>query len=132
MIDNLVGRSILVIDDDIAVLKGMQELLGVWECQVHTATSMEQAIEVIENNKLVPDIIVADYRLPGNMNGIQAVNHLRKDLKTDVPAILVTGDTSADSLNLIQQSGYSLLYKPLQPAKLRALLSSLLPDEKNL
>jgi len=124
--DKLIGCCILVVDDDIAVQKGMQELLESWKCQVSIASSMKEVLAVIENNKHRLDIIVADYQLPGGMNGIQIINHLREHLMVTVPALIVTGDTSTDCLHHIQNSGYPLLHKPVQPAKLRALISSLL------
>lgn len=118
---NITGLFVMVIDDDIEVLKATSVLLNKWGCQVVTATSSADAQEKINSARDV-DLILSDLRLPGNETGIQALDAIRKQLGRDVPAILITGDTKPERIGLAQQSGYKLLHKPLKPAQLRTAI----------
>ncbi len=73
-----------------------------------------------------PALIISDYRLEGGQNGLELVLALRKRLGSDLPACLVSGDTTSEVMQAAQQAGLSLLHKPVRPAKLRALLRRLL------
>jgi CheY-like chemotaxis protein/anti-sigma regulatory factor (Ser/Thr protein kinase) len=118
---NIAGLSVMVIDDDIEVLKATSVLLKKWGCQVVTASSSVDAVEKIGSASNV-DLILSDLRLPGNETGIQALDSIRKRLGRDVPAILITGDTRPERISLAQQSGYKVLHKPLKPAQLRTAI----------
>lgn len=40
------------------------------------------------------------------------MERLRDEFNTDLPALIVTGDTSAEVAKAVQQAGCELLYKP--------------------
>ncbi len=116
-------KNILVIDDDESILEGMRLTLEAWQCIVSTATDLEQAIEICLHT--MPDVIIADFRLRENVNGIDVVQQLRQQLDKHIPALLITGDTAPNRLQQAQKSDLLLLHKPVQPAKLRAALTLL-------
>jgi DNA-binding response OmpR family regulator len=66
--------------------------------------------------------LIVDYRLRGGHDGIDAVMRLR-GVYGDVPAIVVSGESSSEHLARIARSGLVLLHKPVAPAKLRAALA---------
>jgi DNA-binding response OmpR family regulator len=76
----------------------------------------------------LPDLIVSDYRLRGDENGIEVVEMPRGELNIDMPALLVTGDTAPDRLRDAHASGLPILRKPLNPARLRTLIANLLRE----
>ncbi len=119
---NLEGVSILVIDDDRDVLEGMRKLLSAWGCKVLLAESAEQAIDVLSKSDNQPSIVFADYRLRQNRTGVEAVQTIFEELNEDIPAVIITGDTSPDRLREAKASGFRLLHKPVTPAVLRATL----------
>lgn len=121
--DELHDVAVLVIDDEQAVLDGMQVLLERWGCVVLQAGSAEHALALLEHWHRRPDIIVADYRLREHKTGVEAIAAVQASLTERVAAVLITGDTSPERLREIRDSGYRVLHKPVQPAKLRALLS---------
>jgi signal transduction histidine kinase len=123
---DLTGLCVLVIDDDIEVLAATSVLLKKWGCQVITALSSSDALDKITAAAAKPDFALSDLRLPGNENGIQALDAIRSRLGTDIPAILITGDTRPERINLARQSGYKVLHKPLKPAQLRTAIHQLL------
>jgi len=121
-VNDITGANIIIIDDDIAILKGMQGLLSNWGCNVLFAESGEEAISKIRAKHFSPDVIVSDYRLRGNKTGIEAINGIRGELNNVTPGILITGDTDPNRLQEAAHSGFSLLHKPVGPDKLRSLL----------
>lgn len=122
----LSGQTILVIDDEVNILDGMVQILDAHDCLTIAAVSAEVAITKLTNQDLVPTAIVADYRLLNGQTGDVAIQLVREEFNSEIPAIIVTGDTSADRLVEATNSGFRLLHKPVQPLDLIEELSSLL------
>ena len=118
----LAGHTILVIDDEPEILRGMQGLLERWGCRVLIAESITQAAAHVHAAQFDLSVIIADYRLRDHKTGIDAIGSVRSLVSRDVPAVLITGDTAPERLKDAQASGYHILYKPVPPARLRALL----------
>ncbi len=121
---------VLLVDDESAILRGMAELFDNWQIDLVTAHSAGEAEHWLASIGRVPDVIVSDYRLPDDTDGIEVINRLRQKFGRDIPAILVTGDTAPDTILRISQAGFPLLHKPLRPAKLRALLTHLIQQAR--
>jgi CheY-like chemotaxis protein len=117
---------VLLVDDESAILRGMAELFDNWHIDLVTAHSADEAAQWLDSIGRLPDVIVSDYRLPDDTDGIAVITRLRQKFGHDIPAILVTGDTAPDTILRITQAGFPLLHKPLRPAKLRALLTHLI------
>jgi signal transduction histidine kinase/CheY-like chemotaxis protein len=123
----LAGISVLVIDDDAAVRSAAATLFEGWGCEVATASDGAEARALLSRSPLSPpQLIVCDYRLSHEENGIDLLNQLRVDVADDIPAILVSADTTVEVANAAAANGYPLLHKPLRPAKLRSLALHLL------
>lgn len=121
---------VLLVDDENAILRGMTELFDNWNIDLVTAHSTDEAEHWLDSLGRVPDVIVSDYRLPDDADGIEVITRLRKKFGHDIPAILVTGDTAPETILRISQAGFPLLHKPLRPAKLRALLTHLIQQAR--
>jgi len=122
----LAGRQVLVVDDDNAVLEGMQGLLTRWGCRVITAGSPAEAAEKLAANAQRLELLIIDYRLPDNVSGIDTARNLQIGLDYQVAVLIITGDTGPERLREADDSGYPLLHKPVQPAKLRSTLQFLI------
>ena len=110
--------------------KGVRGLFDNWRIDLVTAHSAEEAEHWLDSIGRLPDVIVSDYRLPDDTDGIEVITRLRERFGRDIPAILVTGDTAPDTILRISQAGFPLLHKPLRPAKLRALLTHLIQQAR--
>ena len=119
---SLVGAVVLCIDNERAILDGMQRLLGGWGCQVLTAADLPEALAAIEANQVEPDGLLVDYHLDGG-NGIAAIAELRRRSGRHVSAILITADRSAHIRDEARTEGAHVLHKPVKPASLRALIA---------
>jgi len=123
---DLAGTRVAVVDDDPLALTSLHSLLLSWGCLVYPADSVENLMMELATQGIVPQVIVSDYRLRGPRTGIDVIRALRNRFDPDLPAILISGDTGADTLRQAQAEGLVLLHKPVRPAKLRALLNRLL------
>jgi PAS domain S-box-containing protein len=128
--DPLNGRFVVVVDDDSIVRDGLRAILEIWGCRVAMAEGQDDAIEAVLAAEAIPDAIIADYRLRADVTGAQVVRALRALLGEDVPALLITGDTSPERLRQAAGHGLSLLHKPVRPDRLRAALQQLLEDRR--
>jgi CheY-like chemotaxis protein len=118
----LIGTVVVCIDNEPAILDGMQTLLGGWRCRVLTAENLAQAQAALEGGGLEPDGLLVDYHLDGS-NGIGVISELRHRYGRDLPAILITADRSAHVREEARAAGVHILNKPVKPASLRALIT---------
>jgi two-component system, sensor histidine kinase len=126
VVDRDVADSlILIVDDEPDVRNSMLALLRKWRCEVVAAESCTQMLEKLVSIQRLPDLIVSDYRLQGEENGIDVVARLREEFNAQVPALLITGDTGPEQLRAAEESGLHILHKPLNPSRLRALIANL-------
>jgi len=125
------GHRVLVIDDEIQVLKSMKQTLEDWGCVVLLSDSARDALRQMALSEFEPDLILSDYRLRGDHNGIDTVYALRESFDREVPAIILTGDTSPEKLKQVTDSGFELMHKPIGIGDLHDALSSHLGEPPN-
>ena len=118
---DILGMRIIVIDDEQVVREGTQAVLDNWGCITVLAGSEEEALEKLKDAP-PPQAIIADFRLRDEKTGVQAIESLRRKYGKEIPALIITGDTDPERLREAQESGHTLMHKPVQPAKLRAYL----------
>ena len=124
---SLSGVKVLLVEDDIDVLKSTKQLLESWGCFVSAGRDQDEIIDIIRSDGyLLPDIIIADNRLPGDASGIDVVKLVQKELDSLIPSVIVTGDVERSHVQSITDQGFPVLLKPIQPAKFRAILSHLI------
>jgi signal transduction histidine kinase len=112
----LSGFTVAVIDDDDDVLAATASLLERWGCKV---VSLRQA----PGQPIGCDAIVCDLDL-GRHGSAQAVIHaIRKLENREVPAVVLSGHMQEPPAGPAAP-GVPHLHKPVQPAELRALLTS--------
>lgn len=116
------GATILVVEDDAMVLNAMRTVLEAWGYRVAAVATAEEA----RCAQVAPDMVIADFRLPGGETGDQAIAAVRQRCGRDLPGIIVTGDIAPEGLPDLEASRLHLLKKPVRPAKLRALMRHLL------
>ncbi|MDR6536956.1 response regulator [Variovorax soli] len=118
------GLRVLLIDDDALILEGTRRLLERWGCRVIPAQSGDQA-DVLLDGAVLPDLVISDLRLDAGELGTETVARLRRRYRPGLPAVLVSGDTSLQTARFVRRHGLPLLYKPVAPARLRAIIAKL-------
>ncbi|NIB38587.1 hybrid sensor histidine kinase/response regulator [Pseudomaricurvus alkylphenolicus] len=112
--------SVLCIDNDRAILKGMEAMVSNWGYQVICCTGLAQARQQLTQ---CPDAILADYHLDDQQNGIDAVQQLRADWQRDVPCVIISADQTDTVKARSKERGFLFQQKPIKPHALRAALS---------
>lgn len=126
---DLTGARVLVIDDEAEVREAMGQLLANWGCRSTCVDSIEEAKAALRNG-VVPDLIIADYRLRDSQTGVDAIRTLLGMLRKPVPGILITGDTAPERLQEAARSGFKLLHKPVNAGQLRMVVNHLLAHNR--
>ncbi len=128
------GLPVLCIDNEPAILEAMRAVLSGWGCEVLVATGRQEALDSLAIR--TPQVILADYQLEHDDNGLQVLEELGARIAamtTDAsrpPAIMpvvITASNSAELRATVRERGFHFLRKPLKPAALRALLSTVSP-----
>lgn len=122
--NSLDGVRVLVVEDDVTSRQAQEELLKSWGCEVCAVATAAMATMSVEQGFPV-DVIVSDFRLGGDSNGLDVIEQVRGLLGWAVPACVVSGDTDSDLMQAARGASLTLLHKPVRPAKLRSLVRHL-------
>ena len=117
------GLHVLCLDNDPAILDGMLALLTRWGLSCDIARNIEEATAAVQRRR--PDLILADYHLDDEVDGLAALDGLRAIAAPPPPGALITADASPELKARAKELGYALLRKPVKPAALRALIAQL-------
>ena len=110
------GLRLLVVDDEESIRLGMSTLLEEMGFRVVLASSTQSALTAVQG--FTPDIVLADFRLQGEDNGMRTIEALRQQWPV-LPAVLISGDTAPDRLQKAHAAGITLIHKPVQVGALR-------------
>jgi signal transduction histidine kinase/CheY-like chemotaxis protein len=122
--DPLHGCVVWVIDDDLAIIEGMQALLGSWGCRVRAAATVS-ALEAASDGEQ-PAVLLVDYHLGEHREtGIDLAARQQRRYP-GLAAVVITANHEAEIKRATREAGMHCLLKPLKPLRLRMLLGSLL------
>jgi two-component system, chemotaxis family, CheB/CheR fusion protein len=117
--------TILVVEDDPAVRELLQQLLDDEGHRTLVAPDGRKALELAAQES-APSLVIADYNLPNGLNGLEVIAQLRKQLQQEIPAMVLTGDISTDTLREIAGRGCVHLNKPVKGKELTRHIQRLL------
>ena len=118
-------RTVLVLDDEEPIRDGLCMLLREWGYEAIGAESIEQAQRAVRLLEAPPDLILSDLHLGDGPDGIAGIETIRRECGCDVPAMLITGDTTHAEIRRATDSGHPVLFKPVRPRKLYDALRGL-------
>jgi signal transduction histidine kinase len=118
------GRLVVVIDDEPSIVEGMRSLLATWGAEVIGSSDGADVVRELERLGRLPDLMIVDYRLDGELLGTDVIDELRSALDPEIPAIVVTGSSTSDLAARVRARGDDLLAKPVLPGDLRALIDA--------
>jgi two-component system, sensor histidine kinase len=122
----LEGRRLVVVEDDPAVLAGLEALLVGWGASLRAFNSVAACVAWTQQcaaAEPAPDLVVVDYRLEDGHDGTEALQALRGRFGAWLPAIMISGSTMSNVAAHAQQHDFHLLVKPVLPNKLRAMIA---------
>ena len=118
----------LVIDDDRDAREALAGLLGQWGWRVIAAARGADALALLRDGTVSIEAIVCDYRLADGERGDEVINRVRAAFGSGIPAIIVSGDAPDVLREVARDAGLHVLAKPVEAAKLRALLQHLMTE----
>ncbi len=111
----LLRGACLVVDDDPLVTSAWESLMSTWGITVRCAASAEEAFAIVDGG-FTPFSV-----LRSGESGFDILQALFERLP-DVSGAMVSGEFNSPILQEVEQEGYLVLRKPLEPARLHALL----------
>lgn len=118
---DVAGMKILVVDDDPAVLDATRALLAQWGCAAATARDPEEVAAAVARLGH-PDVALVDFRLGPRVSGLDAIAATRA-AHPGMGVVVVTGESDAAVLAQLEESGFPVLKKPVDPEELRLTLA---------
>jgi CheY-like chemotaxis protein len=108
----LFGKHIAVIDDDENILDAYHLLLASQGAVVLSIPEADADLQAQLEHIDHIDCILCDYRLK-QTTGDVVIEKLRENYNTEIPAIIVTGDTSPRHISIFEKMNVPVLYKPV-------------------
>jgi PAS domain S-box-containing protein len=117
--------AVLIIEDDPAVRDALGLVLSLEGYPARTADSPAAAMEVFANHGAEIDVVVSDFHLGPGKNGLELLEEMRGVAGRDLPAVILSGDTSPVLARIEAIDRVALLRKPVEARQLIAKLEAL-------
>lgn len=101
-----------IIEDDKSLMYAYSSYFTSVGYQVHCIPHHEDEFKAALLGIPQLDFILSDYRL-GDKHGTSFIQNLREEFNENIPACIVTADTSPQHLNLFRELNIEVLYKPI-------------------
>lgn len=111
---------VLVVDDDVAILKACKRVLQASDCSVDEAENVSVALKRLDESNY--DVVVSDIHMP-DADGLSLLRSIRqKDL--DLPVIFMTGDPDVGTaVAAIRFGALDYIKKPVTAEELQAVVA---------
>lgn len=118
-------KKILVVDDQISVVKIVSDVLKKGDYEIITAANGQLGIDSAIANK--PDLIIMDIMMPIK-TGIEAIKEIKQiDEVKNIPILVLTAKGGGSDLDTVMSLGASgFLAKPFSPRAILEEVSKLL------
>jgi len=121
-------RTILVVDDEPALLRLMSFLLQRKGYVMLTATNGEEALDVVREQR--PDLVVLDIMMP-RLDGYEVAAAIRADPQiADLPIIMLSAKAQEEDIERGRAAGVDIyITKPFEPEALAATVAAFLSGD---
>jgi two-component system response regulator MprA len=115
--------TVLIVDDDLKLLKMLQRTLVYEGLHVATAANGQEALSEVKNSQ--PDIIILDWMMP-KLDGLQVMQRLRAENNQTFILMLTARDGLENRVEGLEGGADDYLVKPFAPAELVARVHAML------
>lgn len=120
--------KILVVDDEEKVCWAFEQFLGDEGHRSLIASSAHEALEKVTEQK--PDLVIMDIRMPGEMNGLEALAEMKR-LDPEIYVIIMTAyGNMQTAIEAMQSGAYDYIIKPLDLDQVRVVIQKALRSQK--
>ena len=120
VVEESVSGLVILIEDNVNVAHAWGLLLEAEGYSVATAASTTETRALIKHLEETPALIVSDFHLLDGSTGVEAVSEIRKFYDKNIPAFIVSGDTSKVVRDSRPVQNSTLMSKPVNTARLLA------------
>ncbi|MGA8532076.1 MAG: sigma-54 dependent transcriptional regulator [Acidobacteriaceae bacterium] len=114
-------EKVLIVEDEPHALSGLAELVSGWGYRTETARDGLEALEKI--SAWQPGIVVSDLKMP-RMDGLQLLARLG-EASENIAVVMLTAQGSIEAaVEAMKNGAYDFIQKPVDPARLRAILTN--------
>lgn len=117
------GGLIVLVEDDVSVADAWCLLLEAEGYRVATAASAKEAKTLVKHLDETPVLLLSDFHLLDGSTGVEAVSAMREFFNEEIPAFIVSGDTSKVVKDARLLDNCILISKPVDTARLLAAAS---------
>ncbi len=114
----------------IGIIENDRGLLDAYEHFFSNAGFVVHVIPIDETNLQahllsIPrlDFILSDYRLDSG-NSLHLIQRLRDEFNADIPAVILTADTSPENLKIFNDLNIQVIYKPIEAKEVLSFISN--------
>ena len=118
---NLNGLVVLIVENDAAVNRALSQMIEGWGGQTVSARSGEEALELLDEIALAPDVLVLDFHLDGKMRGTDVFLEIKKRYGA-IPARAVSASRDNAVATGCRKVGLELMTKPIDKDALKDFL----------
>jgi signal transduction histidine kinase/CheY-like chemotaxis protein len=120
----LAGKErLLIVDDDRLILDALDQLLNSIKITKYQASNAQEALAVLKVHNIMPDIAILDYRLPGEVNGLE-LGRILIQRKPMIAVVIITADVDQSLASLALATGIKILHKPFAEQQLAMTISA--------
>jgi len=109
---------VILIEDDVTVANAWGLLLEGEGFKVATAASATEASALMRHLDEIPRLLISDFHLLDGSTGVEAVSAIREFFDVEIPAFIVSGDTSKVVKDARLLDNCTLLSKPIDTNRL--------------
>ena len=127
MLEKEKKERILVVDDELAVLKILQKILTKEGFTVFSATGVSEAIKILETADI--DLVITDYKMP-RISGLDLVRHIRENCR-NTEVLMITGHPTIEgAIKAVKTGADEYLSKPFTAQELMVAVNNTLDKQK--
>jgi len=117
--------GVLIVEDDAAVRDALELVLSLEGYPTRAAASGPAAMATFADHGADIDVVVSDFHLGPGKNGLELLEEMREIAGRDLPAVILSGDTSPVLARIGTVSRVTLLRKPVDARQLITRLEEL-------
>lgn len=127
-VTGLQGTLVLCVENEPAIAEATRALLTGWECDVVWGKTGQAALETLGDR--TPHVLLTDFHLDHGASGLDALALVRARFGETLPAAVITADRSDAVRDAVMGAGARIIYKPVRPGALRALLTQMTAERR--
>jgi signal transduction histidine kinase len=126
--NEFINLPIVLIDNEPLMLTAMQTQLQEWGCKVVAVKDEASLNATLAKLNIVPAIVISDYHLDNNKNGVDLVEKSMTKYAWQTPVIICSADPSEQVREHTSKAKFYFMRKPIKALALKKLMRQLLDN----